>query len=146
MRIPRTSANASSALAIEAIARDARQRRVGEDRGRDVEAGLDRHRHSRREVAIQAQRPEPERFRALAPRRVAGAIAEVLHVVDVQAQQVADAVREQQRDHAVLRQLDRVAAQDAEIDEARGERLAREHVDVAIAAARRHRGDRLGLC
>ena len=65
--------------------------------------------------------------------------------MDVQAQQVADAVREQQRDHAVRRQLDRVAAQDAEVDEPRGERLAREHVDVAVAAARRHRGDRLLL-
>src|SRR6185436_7986694 len=77
--------------------------------------------------------------------RVAGAIAEVLHVVHVQPQQMADAVREQQRDDAIRRELDRVAAQDAEVDEPGRERLTGEHVNVAVTAAGRDGGDRLLL-
>ena len=87
------------------------------------------------EIAIEPQEAQPELGRARAAGRVAGAIAEILHVVDVEADEVPDAVREQQREHAVGDELDRVAAQDAEIDEAHREGLACEDVDVAVARA-----------
>ena len=84
---------------------------IVEDRGDEVEAGLDGDGHARREIAVEAQGGEAELGRALSAGRVAGAVAQILHVVDVEAQQVADAVREQQRDDAVGDELDGVAAQ-----------------------------------
>jgi len=77
---------------IEAVARDASERGVAQDRRVDVEARLDRHRHAGGQISIQAQRAQAEDLGALAAGGVAGAVAQVFHVVDVQAQQVSDAV------------------------------------------------------
>ena len=57
--------------------------------GHLIEAGLDGDRHARRQIAIEPQVAIAEARRARAPRRVAGAVAEVFHVVHVEAEQVA---------------------------------------------------------
>jgi hypothetical protein len=59
-----------------------------------VEARLDRDGHPGQEVAIEPQVTVAEALNARAPRGVAGAVAEIFHVVNVETEQVTDAVWE----------------------------------------------------
>ena len=67
-----------------------------------VKSGLDGHGHPFDKIAIESQVSQAKLRRAFASRRVASKIAEVFHVVHIEANDVANAVREEHRMHASL--------------------------------------------
>ena len=77
-----------------------------------------------------------------APRGVSGPVAEILHVVHVEAQEVSEAVGEEESVSAALDQALRITPEDPDIDEALGEDPGGEEVEIAVAHARANRGDR----
>ena len=94
------------------------------------------------EVDVEPQVGQPELLAALAPGRVGDGVTEGLHVVHVEADQVADAVREEQRVGAGLDQAIDAALQQAHVDQPLGDHSRREQVQVAIAHAGLDRLDR----
>ncbi len=118
---------------------------VVEERRDLVKPGFDRDAHAGRQIAIETQEPIARARRARAARRVSGAIAEVLHVVHVEPEQVSDAVRKKQRAGSALVELRRIAAQDAELDQPADELATGGAVDVEKARAGPHARERGAL-
>ena len=96
---------------------------AGEQRGNDVDSRLDGPRLARLERDVDAQARQAGRGFA----RLVGGRA---GVADAEADQVADAVREEQRRRAALDQRLGRAAQDAELDEPFRDHQRRRAVDV----------------
>ena len=72
------------------------QFRVVENRWHEVDARFDRETHSGFEVQVEAQVGQAELFAALAAGAVVHLVAEPLHVVHVETNQVPDTVGEEQ--------------------------------------------------
>src|ERR1051326_2297053 len=92
-----TRASASRRVAVDAVVETAHGFRIAEDRLDAVEAGLDGDAHPGQEVAVETEVPVAAILGPLPAGGVAGSIAEVFHVVHVDAEEVPDAVRKEQR-------------------------------------------------
>ncbi len=108
----------------------------------EVDAGLDGEDEAGLEAPRQSEVGEPELGRPLLPDLVADDVAEVLHVVDVEAQHVAEPVDEEHRVRARLDRSLHIPLHEAEVLEAGGDGPRRQQVELAVGDSGRGGRDR----
>ena len=111
----------------------------------DVDAGFDGDGHTGREVSIQSQELVTEFGATLSTLRIAGQVAEVFHVVNVEAQQMPEPVWEKQCVRSARRKLGRVASQQVGLDQPLADDPTGQVVNVAETPARNTGRDRFAL-
>jgi hypothetical protein len=132
-------------VAAQAILGDARALWIVKDCRHLVAAWFDGHYHARHEIAIQAQRLEAGICRPRAAWRIGRAVAQIVQVVHVEAHQVPDPVREEQRHHAVAYQFGRITAQDPEPDQSVRDSAGGDPLQFQVASAGPDGSDGRGL-
>ncbi len=103
----------------------------------EVDPGLDRHHEARLETSRQAQVRVARRARYLRPGRVA---RKARDVVDLQAEQVPDAVRKEHARESRRHGVVGIALDDPRIEQQPGDQPVREQVDLAIVRLAADRG------
>jgi hypothetical protein len=118
---------------------------VVEDRRDDVEAGLDGHDVAGRQVEVEAQVGRAKLLRPRPARGVGRAVAVGLQVVHVEAEEVTDAVGEEQRVGVGGQGRLDAAAHEPLVTQELGQDLRRAHVYVAVSHPRAHELNRRPL-
>ena len=108
----------------------------------EVDARLDGEHEAGLEAPRQPQIGEPELRRPLLPELVADDVAEVLHVVDIEAHHVSEPVHEEHRVRARLDRRLRIPLHEAEVLEAGGDGPRRQQVELAVGDPGRGGRDR----